>query len=102
MDPSYIFLASDSFQRITGLTMGIKVSCTKKAIHHFLGAVLVIASDLITLPTVAEMADTAAFILEKYHIGGVAIGVDGTPIRLGIQPYQKDLPDGLVPQNFWG
>ena len=96
-----LFMASDSFQRVCGVVMGIKVSCANKALHEFITAVCELSHDLITLPTFEEMTLTSQFISQKYGLGGVAMGVDGSPARLGIQPYAADLPDGLTPQDFW-
>ena len=97
-----LFLASDSFQRICGLTMGVKTSCANHGIHQFIRAVCEISRNFITLPTVQEMSETSEYVAEKYGLAGVAMGVDGSPARLGIQPYAAELPDGLSPQDFWG
>ena len=47
------------------------------------------------------MRATADHFEQKYGLPNFALGVDGTHVRLGLRPAQKDLPPGIHPQDFW-
>ena len=51
------------------------------------------------MPSIAEMRETAEAMEAKYHLPGIALGIDGVHCRFGDQP--RGLPDHHVAQYYW-
>ena len=95
------FMAGATFQRVAGYLAGVKLTCAHHTVHQFLTAVCQISANIITMPTEHEMQKTSDYFEDKYGIAGMGFGVDGTLVRLGVQPSAHLLPEGLIPQDFW-
>ncbi len=94
------YYANGSFQHTAGVILG-----TKKAheiIHCVTKALCQRGKDFIALPRQAEMRELANDLMDRFGIPRVALGVDGTFIRLGNKPVATDLPPGLHLQDIWG
>ena len=95
------YYASGTFQRTAGFLSGVRKSCACKTIRRVTNALCQLAPEVIQMPTQSEMEVSAAHFEHRFGLPNFALGVDGTHVRLGLRPSEKDLPNGVNPQDFW-
>ncbi len=95
------FYASGTFQRTAGFLSGVRKSCACKTIRRVTEALCELAPEVIQMPTLEEMRQSATHFEHRFGLPNFILGVDGTHVRLGLRPFAKDLPNGVNPQDFW-
>ncbi len=93
------FFAGGLFQRIAGLCGGVSKSAAHYAIDEVRRALVNIRHEYIHFPTEDEMRDSARRLQDRFGIGRIAFGVDGTFIKLHGAP--RKIPRGNTQQNYW-
>ena len=95
-------LAGGSFLRQTGLIGHCDPSTVQRIMFdRVIPAILKLKDEFIKMPDELEMAASAQFNFDKFHLKGFAFGVDGVHCHLDKKPNAADLPDGVDPQRFW-
>ena len=95
--------AGGQFQRVSALCGGeVSKSSAQRCITKVRDRILELKNEYIKMPTREEREETAAFMLEKYHLPGFAYGIDGMVVKF------EELPRGIpqapgypVAQSFW-
>ena len=83
-------LAGGHFQRISALCIGnVSKSSAHYAIREVRRRILELKSTYVKMPTRQEREETAAWVLEKYHLPGFAYGIDGMLCKF------EELPRGI-------
>ncbi|TRY72003.1 hypothetical protein TCAL_09538 [Tigriopus californicus] len=95
------FYASDSFLRVVGLFVGVKKTCAHTAVQEVTGVLCTKSRDFIAMSSPMEMRESAEKLRDRFKIPLVALGVDGTHIRLDHSPNRNELPNGVHTQDFW-
>eukprot|EP00094_Tigriopus_californicus_P012757 TCALIF_12332-PA protein Name:"Similar to CAD Probable cinnamyl alcohol dehydrogenase (Pinus radiata)" AED:0.17 eAED:0.23 QI:0/0/0/1/1/1/4/0/393 len=95
------FYASDSFLRVVGLFVGVKKTCAHRVVQEVTGVLCTKSRDFIAMPSPMEMRESAEKLRDRFKIPLVALGVDGTHIRLDHSPNRNELPNGVHTQDFW-
>ena len=93
------FLSNGSFMYTSGVMAGVKKTCTLNAIHKVVDTICAHAIEFMELPSPMEMRETANRLQRKYKIPDVALGVDGTFIRLERRPSLASLQLRESPQD---
>ncbi len=94
------FYASDSFLRIAGRMMGVKKNCAHVTVKEVTNVFCRSSHKFISMPTNAEMRESANKLSERFGIPNIPLGVDGTQIRLDKKPNESEI-QGLHTQDFW-
>ncbi len=81
--------------------VGAKRSCSRDTIHRVTKAIGAKSHKLIGHSCSEEEQESAKKLYMTFGIPNIALGVDGTQIRLGNKPRASDMPTALHPQYFW-
>ena len=74
--------AGGQFQRVSALCGGeVSKSSAQRCITKVRDRILELKNEYIKIPTREEREETAAFMLEKYHLPGFAYGIDGMVVK---------------------
>ena len=79
----------------------MKKSCACKTARRVAVAIVNKSPALINMPTQGEMRKSADALFARFGIPNAPLGVDGTHVRLGKKPSNKELPPGLTPRDFF-
>ena len=97
-------LAGGHFNRISALALGeVSKSTAQKAIKNVRQRILTLKDTYIRMPTREEREETAAWVLDKYKLPGIAYGIDSMLCKFEGLP--RGVPEGPGypnAQSFWG
>ena len=88
-----------NFQRISARAMGVSQNAARTAIIRVCDALVRLKPEVVRMPSVVEMEETAARMYERYGLEDFAFAVDGCIMRFEDQP--RGLPANKHPQLFW-
>lgn len=96
-------VAGGHFQRITALSIGkVSKSTAHYAIKDVRRRILALKNTYVKMPTREEREETAAWVLEKYKLPGIAYGIDGMLCKFDELPRGIPVGPGFpVQQSFW-
>jgi hypothetical protein len=87
------------FQRVSGVCGGVSQGAARQALVRVTDALVRRKSDFIFMPSIEEMEDTSAMMLERFHLSRFSMAVDGMMVRFVEAP--RRLPLGKHKQQFW-
>ena len=91
--------AGGQFQRVSGVCGGVSQGAARQALVRFTDALVRRKQEFIFMPSVQEMEDTSAEMLERFHLPRFSMAVDGMMVRFVEAP--RRLPLGKHKQQFW-